>query len=151
MAGIHRLQHVQGFRTSDLADHQSVGPHPERRDDEVSDRDPLSVWTRWAGLEPSDVALAQLQLGGILDGHDPFIGWDVARQHIEQGRLPASSPAADDDVRSRIDTRLEEAERALAATAQPRQIGHGERSEHELANVEQRPVDRDRWDRDVHA
>ena len=30
MAGVHRLQHVEGFGATHLADDDAIGPHPQR-------------------------------------------------------------------------------------------------------------------------
>src|SRR5205814_8471194 len=59
--------------------------------------------------------------------------------------------AADNYVRARQDARLDEAKQALAAAAEADQVLHVQRAAHELADVQQRAVDGDRWYRDVDA
>src|SRR5277367_6288132 len=43
-----------------------------------------------AGLQPHDVGLLQLQLGGILDRHGALGRVDQPRQRVQQGRLAGS-------------------------------------------------------------
>src|SRR5437016_2280021 len=76
--GVHRLQHVEGLRTAYLSDDQPVRPHPERRDDEISDRDLFAIRPGRPGLQACDVVLAQLQLRSVLDGDNSLFGRDVA-------------------------------------------------------------------------
>jgi hypothetical protein len=38
-------------------------------------------------LQPDDVLLLQLQLDGVLDGHDPLVVGDERGEDVEQGRL----------------------------------------------------------------
>jgi len=38
------------------------------------------------------VTLAQLQLGRVLDGHDPLVIWNVTGQDVEEGVLPLPEP-----------------------------------------------------------
>ena len=97
------------------------------------------------------MALAQLKLRGVLDGDDPLLRRDVTRQDVEERRLAAARATADDDVRPRHDTGLQEAESALAAAAEADQVTHVEGTSDEPAYVHQGAVDRNRWDRHVHA
>src|SRR5207245_9243217 len=79
VTGVHRLEHVQGFRGTALTDHDPVGAHPQRVDHQVPNAAraaALDVGT--AGLERHQVALAKLQLGGVLHRNDPLgIGDEV--------------------------------------------------------------------------
>ncbi len=74
VAGVHRLQHVEGGAVADLADDDAVGPHPQRVADEVADGDlapALDVGR--ARLQPQHVLLVELQLGGVLDRDDALV------------------------------------------------------------------------------
>ena len=108
VSGIHRLQHVEGFWPTDLTDDQTVWPHTQRRDDQVADADLFAVGPGWTSFESSHVALAQLQLGRILDGDDAFIVGQVARKHVEQRGLAAARASADDYVGPREHARFQE-------------------------------------------
>jgi hypothetical protein len=70
MAGIHCLQHIKRLLTSAFAKDNSVGTHAKR----VSDKFPLADFAftlkvRWARLQPNDVRLLKLKLGGILNSN----------------------------------------------------------------------------------
>ena len=74
LAGGHRLEHVQRFARAALADDDPVGAHVEGVAQEVADGDlAVALEVRWARLEGDDVLLAELQLGGVLDGDDPLV------------------------------------------------------------------------------
>ena len=80
MAGVHRLKHVESLGPPHLADHDPVGPHPER----VLDEKPLAdlaraLDVRGAGFKPHHVFLLKLKLGGVLDRHDPLAAVDEGR------------------------------------------------------------------------
>ena len=58
---------------ADLADDDPVGPHAQRVAHQVALGDlALALDVRRPGLQPDDVRLLQLQLGGVLDGDDPL-------------------------------------------------------------------------------
>ena len=79
VAGVHRLQHVERLGTARLAQDDAVGPHAQRVAHQRALRHfaaPLDV--RRPGLQAHDVRLLQLQLGRILDRHDPLVDRDVA-------------------------------------------------------------------------
>ncbi len=71
VAGVERLEEVEGLLAPDLADDQPVGPEPQRGPDERPDRDRTgALGVGRPGLEPDDVRLAERQLGGLLDRDD---------------------------------------------------------------------------------
>src|SRR2546430_14885108 len=83
MASVHGLEHVQRFAGTDLSDDDPVWAHSEGVDDEVSDADPTFAFdVGRPRLEVDDVNLAQLQLGGILDGDDALVAGNKAREDV---------------------------------------------------------------------
>ena len=99
VAGVHRLQHVERGGVTDLTDDDAVGAHAQRVLDQVADRDrALALDVRRARLEPQHVVLAQLELGGVLDGDDALVVGDERRQHVERRRLAGAGAAGDQDV-----------------------------------------------------
>jgi hypothetical protein len=61
MAGIHGLQHIQGFRPADFSEDNTVGPHPQAVTDEIPLRDfPLSFHIGRSGFQAHHVILTQL-------------------------------------------------------------------------------------------
>ena len=99
VAGVHRLEHVEGGGVADLADHDAVGAHAQGVADQVADLDlALALDVRRARLEADDVLLVQLELGGVLDRDDALVVGDERRQHVERGRLAGAGTAGDHDV-----------------------------------------------------
>ena len=71
VAGVHRLQHVERFLAADLADDDAVGTHTQGVDHQLALADgALAFDVGRPRLEPRDVLLVQLQLGGVLDRDD---------------------------------------------------------------------------------
>ena len=78
MTRVHRLEHVHGFRTTNLADDDSVRAHAESVSNQLSDTNlALSLDVRWTGLEPNRVPLLELELSSIFDRDDPLLTWNV--------------------------------------------------------------------------
>ena len=72
VAGVHRLQHIEGLGSATFADNDPIGPHAQAVDEQVANRDPsLPLDVGRPGFETHDMRLAQLKLSGVLDGHDP--------------------------------------------------------------------------------
>ena len=99
MPGIHRREHVERFRPADLADDDPIRAHAQRVADEIANQHlALALDVRRPRLEPDHVLLLQLQLGGVLDGDDPLVVPDVARQCVEHRRLADAGASGDEDV-----------------------------------------------------
>src|ERR1019366_6134521 len=99
VAGVHGLQHIQRFSSAHLADHDAVGPHTQRVDDQLTlmyRTFPLDI--RRPALQADHMFLLQLKLSRILDGHDPFPLGDESRQHVEQRRLARARASRHHDV-----------------------------------------------------
>ena len=73
VAGVERHEHVERLGAAHLAHHDAVGPHAQRVAHELADRHlAAALEVGRPGLEPHHVGLAQPQLGGVLDRHDPL-------------------------------------------------------------------------------
>ena len=71
MAGVHRLQHVEGFRAADLAYDDPVRTHPQRVAHERALIDlPAPLDIRRPGFKRDYMVLLQLEFGRVLDGDD---------------------------------------------------------------------------------
>ena len=69
MAGVHGLQHVEGFLAAALAEDDAVGPHAQRVLDQLALADfALAFDVGRPRLHAADMRLLQLQFGGVLDG-----------------------------------------------------------------------------------
>ena len=153
MAGVHRLEHVEGGAVADLTDDDAVGAHPQRVAHQVADGDrALALDVRRARLQAQHVLLVQLELGGVLDGDDPLVVGDEAGQDVEQGRLARAGAAGDDDVEPAAHARLR-GRRAPAGRerAEGDQVPVRERVGGELADGEHAAVEGDRRDDRVDA
>ena len=74
VAGVHRLKHVQGFRTAHLADDDAIRPHAQA----VPEQGPLGDFAaafdvRRARFQTDDVLSLELQLRGVFDRDHAFM------------------------------------------------------------------------------
>ena len=68
VAGVHRLQHVEGFLAAALAEDDPVGTHAQRVPDQVALLDfAIAFVVGRAGLHAADMRDLQRQFGGVLD------------------------------------------------------------------------------------
>ena len=152
VTGVHRLQHVEGGRVADLADDDAVGAHAQRVADQVADRHLAAVLdVRRPRLEPQHVLLVERELGGVLDGDDPLVLGDERRQHVEGRRLAGARAAGDQDVEAPAHARGEELGDRLGEGAEADQVLDLVRLRGELADRQQRAVERQRRDDGVDA
>ena len=79
-------------------------------------------------LERDHVLLAELELGRVLDGHDPLVVRDERREDVEHRRLAGAGAAGDEDVQARFDARLEELEHLGRRGAEADQVVDRERA-----------------------
>ncbi len=151
VTSVHRLQHVERFFASHLADHDAVGTHTKGVDEQLPLPDRALAFDVWRPrLEPGDVLLVQLQLGRILDGDDALAFGDEPRQHVEQRRLACAGAPADERVQPRADADLEELEHRTRQRADRDEILGPQALGRKAADREQRSVDRQRRDDRVH-
>ena len=74
----------------------------------------IDAWRLEAARKKADqMALVELQLGGILDGDDALLLGDERGEHVERGRLARARTAAEEDIEASLDTRLQEVEHLL--------------------------------------
>src|SRR6266576_1118390 len=67
VAGVHSLEHVEGFATTALTDDDAVRPHTQTALDQLSDwHRALALDVGWPRLELNPVGLLQLKLGCVL-------------------------------------------------------------------------------------
>ena len=86
MAGVHRLQQVEGFAAAHLADNDPFRPHAQAVAHQIAHRDlALAFEVGRPRFQAHHVRL--LQLGRVLAGHDALAVVDVARQAVQQSRL----------------------------------------------------------------
>ena len=72
--GVHGLQHVQHFSTTNFAQNNAVWPHPQTVAQQCTLGDfTLAFDVLRAGFHAHHMGLLQLQLRGILNGDDPLI------------------------------------------------------------------------------
>jgi hypothetical protein len=144
---VHRLQHVEGLARAHLTDDDPVRPHPQRVLDQLALRHlapALDVGR--PRLHARHVDLLELQLGRVLDRHDPLAPVDEGRHGVQQGRLSAAGASGDQHVATALDDAAQELGELLRQTADLDELVHVDRHACELADREQRAVDRERRD-----
>ena len=99
MAGIHRLEQVEGFGPSHLADDDPLGAHAQAVAHQIAHGDrAFALQIGRPRFEAHHMRLLQLQLRRVLAGDDALIRRDVAGQAVEQGGLARAGAAGDQDV-----------------------------------------------------
>ncbi len=152
VTGVHGLEHVERLATTDLTDDDPLRTHPEGVLHEVLDRDrAFALDVRGPRLEPDDVVLFEPKLGGVLDGDDPLVLGDEARHDVEERRLAGAGAAGDEHVQARFDARPEELHHLGRRGAELHVVGDLDAVFRELPDRDDRAVERERRDDDVHA
>ena len=97
VAGVHGLQHVEGFLAAALAEDDAVGPHAQRVLDQIALADfALALDVRRPRLHAADMGLLQLQFGGVLDGEQALLLGDEGGQRVEHRGLAGAGAAGND-------------------------------------------------------
>ena len=152
MAGVHRLQEIEGLRSSNLADDDAFRPHAQAVPDQVAHRDLADAFEiRRPRLEPNDMGLLELELGGVLAGDDSLVDVDVVRQAVQKRRLAGAGAARNEDVAADAADDLENFGAGRGDRAKPNQLIEGQLVAPELADRQRRAVDRQRRRDDVDA
>ncbi len=151
LAGRHGLDHVERLTGATLAHHDAVGTHVQGVAQQVADGDLTgALEVGRAGFQRDHVLLAQLQLGGVLDGDDALLLGDERGEHVERGRLARTGAAAEEDVEARLHAGPEELEHVRRGRAEADQVLDGE-ARGELAHGDDRADERERLDDGVDA
>ena len=152
MAGVHRLQHVEGFFAAALAEDDAVGAHAQRVLDEVALLQlAMALDVGRPRFHARHMRLLQLQLGGVLDGDQALVFRNEGRQRVEHRRLAGAGAARDDRRLARMHGGGEHLGHVLRDRAELDQLVQAELVLGEFADRDQRPVDADRPDRRVEA
>ena len=152
VAGVHGLEHVERLAGAALPDHDAVGAHAQGVAHELADRDgALALDVRRPRLQGDHVLLAELELGGILDGDDALVIGDERREDVEHRRLAGAGAAGDEDVEAGLHARLEELEHLRRGGAEADQVVDRVRRGGELSDGDDRADERQRRDDGVHA
>jgi hypothetical protein len=96
------------------------------------------------------MALAQPQLGRVLDRHDPLLTGDGARERAQGHRLARAGSAAHEDRGPRCHRQREQVGRLGGERAVPGQIAKGEPLSAKAADRQARADERERRDHHVH-
>src|SRR5262245_24071132 len=152
VARVHGLEHVQRLTGAALSDDDPVGPHPEGVPDELADRDrALAFDVGRPRLERHDVLLAELELGRVLDRHDPLVVGDERGEDVQGRGLAGARAAGDEDVQAGLHAGAEEVEHVRRGRAEADQVVDRERRRRELPDRDHRADERQRRDDRVDA
>ena len=145
MAGVHGLEHVEGFFAAALAEDDALGPHAQRVLDEIALADlALALDVGRARLHAGDVRLLQLQLRRVLDGDQALGVRDVGRQRVEHRGLARARAAGHDRGDARLDGGGEHFRHLRPDGVDLDELVERELRLRELADRDQRAVDADR-------
>jgi hypothetical protein len=147
VARVHGLQHVQGFLAADLSHHNPVRPHTQAIHQELSLSDgAVAFQIGGPCLQPGNVWLFQLKLGGILNRHDALTRRDEAGQGVQQRRLACARSSQNDDIEVSPDGGLQQRLHSRGESFLLHQIVESQLVFRELTNRQQRAVHRKRRD-----
>ncbi len=145
MAGIHRLQQVEGFGAAHFADDDAFRPHAQAVAHQIAHRDlALAFEIGRPRFQPHHMRLLQLQFGGVLAGDDALVVVDVARQAVEQRRLARAGAAGDQGIDAAAADDLEDFRAFGRDRAVPHKLLERQLVLLELADGERGAVDRQR-------
>src|SRR5579872_784146 len=152
VAGIHGLEHVEGFLAAALAEDHAVGPHAQRVFHQIALPDfALAFDVGWPRLHAADVRLLQLQFGGVLDGEQAFFFGNEGGQRVEHRGLARTGAAGNDHRDARLHGGRQHLRHLRTERADFDQFVQVERLLGKFANRHQRSVDRHRPHRNVDA
>ena len=104
VAGVHGLQHVEGFFATALAEDNAFGPHAQCVLDEFTLTDfALAFDVRRPRLHAGDMGLLQLEFGGVFDGDQTLLLRDEGGERVEHRRFAGTGAARDDGGDARLD------------------------------------------------
>ena len=152
MAGVHRLQHVEGLGAAHLADDDAVGAHAQRVADELALRDLADAFdVGRARLHLHDVRLLQPQLDGVFDRDDALVAVDVLRHRVQQCRLAGAGAARDQHVEARACGDLQQARHLARQILLPHHRVERQALLREFADRDRAAVEHERRQDDVDA
>ena len=85
VSGVEKLQKIEGLASSNFPEDQTVRPVTERGLEKFPDGYAGQAALRWPGFETDEIVLAHVNLGGVLDEEDAFVGGNEFSKHVEQG------------------------------------------------------------------
>jgi hypothetical protein len=104
VAGREGGQRDKRFGPPDLTDDDSIGPHPQRGPEQLSQIDCARAFdVGRPGDQRHRMACRQPQLGRLLDHHDAFVGRHLHEERVHQRRLPRAGRTGYHEVLARAD------------------------------------------------
>jgi hypothetical protein len=128
MAGVHGIEHVEGFGAADLPDDDPGWSHAQGLADQLADADLADAFqVGEAALQPDAVLQVALQgeLFGFLDGDDPLPWRDLAGNRVQGGGLARPGPPRDEQVEAGPHRRLQQPGNVGGEGAQGQQVLDG--------------------------
>ena len=85
VAGVHGLQHVDGFAAANFADHDAIGTHAQSVANQIALRHFASTFDIGRpSFQADHVRLLQLQFSRVFDRDDAFVFGNVGRKRVQQ-------------------------------------------------------------------
>ena len=118
VAGVERRHQVHHLRAAHLADHQPVGPHPQRLADQGPQLDGAGALdVGGPALQRDDVRMVGTQLAGVLDQHHPLRR--VTRDSSAASRVVLPEPVPPLTRNARRDSMIASSSRATSPVRVP--------------------------------
>jgi hypothetical protein len=136
MVRIKSLKQVEGLSTANFADDDAIWTVSQRGLQQIPYRYRRETALLMSSLEADQVALADIQLGGVLNEQNSFVIRNEISQDIQQSGLSRSSSSADQDILPIGDSFTETIGNGSVQGAVADQVVHREMSCIEFANCE---------------
>lgn len=123
VTGIHRLQHVQGFSTTTLANDDPIRTHTQAVLDQVTNGHGSLALNIWRPSFKSDgVGLSQSQFGGIFYRNDSFAMRNIVGKHVQKSSLATARTTRNDNIFTIVNANFQKTHHGLGNRAEPYQI-----------------------------
>src|SRR4051812_9670477 len=97
MPGVDRAKKAHRLFAAKLTEKDPVWTQPKRRLKQVVSVDQRFAEFALHGDQSEIIRTVQLHFGSVLHNDHPLLGWHLAQQRIEEGRLARRGTAADQD------------------------------------------------------
>ncbi len=146
VAGIHRLQEVECFRSADFADDDAFRTHAEAVPDQFAHRDlTLALDVGRTGFQAHHMRLLQLKFRGVFAGNDAFVVFDELGETIEQRGLAGTGAAGDQNIGAAAPDDLQDGRAFGRDRAELDQLVEGQLVFLEFSDRQCRAIDCQRW------
>ncbi len=104
VTGVHRLQQIEGLRSTHLTDDDAFGTHAQAvaARGRVIVTSSLALEIGRARFEAHDVGLLKLKFGSVLAGDDALVGVNITGKTVQKRRLARAGTAGNQHVATHL-------------------------------------------------